>query len=139
MPASAPKVYLVNLAYRRVSAQQPMAPVTLEPVVDVSPATKYGELVLLLETTYRLPSDLSPFLDEIKRGMANFRANDYVLIVGDPGAVAITLAMAAQRTGGIVKVLRWDPHAGEYVEHVWDLVINRLGEAQVTQKTAAAS
>lgn len=113
----APRVFVVNLPYRRGIEN------TIVPAVNISNAYRYGEIVMLLDTQFRLPVDLTEIVDEIKEGMKDFAKDDYLLLVGDQGALGVAMACAAQLTGRYVNVLRWDYDSYEYMPLKFDLLM----------------
>ncbi len=94
-----PKVFITNepLMYERGEWVR---------CIDLSPAREYGPLVHLT-TAGRLPDDPTPTVRQISERLNGFTADDYLLLVGDPRTHVWAGAIAAQRTGGCLKLLIW--------------------------------
>lgn len=85
------------------------------PMMDLSPAQEYGEMVFLLPPG---PVALSPapMIRDLRRALEGFTEDDYLLALGDPVAIGAATAVAAERTGGKVRMLRWDRRDHRYIE-----------------------
>lgn len=95
------RVFVVNepLKWDEASQSQVKA-------IDLSPAVIHGELIFLLPAG-RLPMDPTPTLVSLRRGLADFKSDDYLLLVGDPRAIAWAAAIAADQTDGQLQLLHW--------------------------------
>lgn len=89
----------------------------LEPIFDVSPAEKYGELSWLLGPGAR-PFSPESVVMELHMKLKNYDAKrDFILLIGNPSLIGFTVAIAAQHDpNGCVRVLQWDGKKREYVE-----------------------
>lgn len=96
---SRPRVFVVNEPLKMEGGEWVR-------VLNLRPARDHGELVFLLPAG-QLPEDPAPTLKMLKRGLADFTKEDYLLLVGDPRAIAWAGAMAAKNTGGELKLLHW--------------------------------
>lgn len=76
--------------------------------VDITPAYAYGNPVTLLEEGSQAVLHGAGTVREIQRGLENFGDQDYLLALGDPVAIGIACAIAAQNNGGRFKILKWD-------------------------------
>ncbi len=90
------------------------------PIVDLSPARRYGEIVTILPPgAYRMdPKALEQVIGSALDGIS---ANDWILAAGDPAIMGMTMAMAAFRLGGALRVLRWNKQVHKYDEVVISL------------------
>lgn len=84
------------------------------PKYDLSPASKHGRLVYLLGPGNIFKDKLAQARTQLEAVLKDFTADDSLLAVGDPVAIAMASVIAAQRTGGRVNVLKWDRIAGSY-------------------------
>ncbi len=83
------------------------------PLYDLSPALKFGTLVLLLpHGTQSL--DTKHTIRTIADKMANMERDDYILLIGDPTAIAATVMVATRITGGKLKFLKYDRNEKKY-------------------------
>ena len=87
--------------------------------INLLPAVEFGEIDILL------PEGQVVFSTErtIKRLQINLRKytfEDYILMVGDPAAIAMAAAVASQITTGKFKLLKWDRQEKKY----YPLIVN---------------
>jgi hypothetical protein len=83
---------------------------------DLSPALEHGPMILILRPGNLFKGEVPHVQAVIERTLyqRNFSADDFLLQVGDPIASALTLMIAAERTGGRVKLLKWLPRTVRY-------------------------
>jgi hypothetical protein len=81
---------------------------------DLSSACKYGELCYIYPERHQVSGDYPDDVDTALDNLYGYTANDYLLAVGDPVAIALCAIVAAQETGGRVNILRWDRQAQRY-------------------------
>lgn len=84
------------------------------PMMDFTPALRYGELVTCL------PPNISfhmakPVTAALKEKMADFNEEDYLVAVGSPLAIAISAGIAFRKTGGKLNLLSWDKRERQYL------------------------
>jgi len=108
------RVYIVQEVVRRGSGG------ALQRVHDLTPAAVYGDLIPLLETD-KIPLTPAPIVHELKRKLKDFCDDDHILAVGDPIAIGIATAVAAEVNHGRVSMLKWDREARQYIRVVFDL------------------
>jgi len=102
MNSKNPVVYVVQEALKKNRDG------TVVPRVDLTPAESYGEIQYLLawSDTKKLPID--QIIWKLRRALANFTSNDYILMIGSPTAMWLSGAIAAENNEGYVKTLEWD-------------------------------
>ena len=110
-----PTVYVIQEVMRKEPATG-----RLVRVHNLQPALEFGNLTFVLENR-RFPITTAPLVPEIKQKLANFTAEDFILPVGDPDYIGVVYAIAAARTGGLLRTLKWDKPTQRYLERVWDL------------------
>lgn len=84
------------------------------PKFNLAPAEEYGELVDLLSPT------ASPFrpqsvLDEIREKLADYGDEDYLLLVGNPILLGLSVAIAAMANDGRINLLQWSGREQKYI------------------------
>jgi len=94
------KVYVVNEPMKRGPSGE------FVPMFDLSGASQYGELVSLLPPG-QMPNDLRYVRETIGDRLTDVSADDWLLLIGNPVAIAIAAALAADMTDGKLKFLRW--------------------------------
>ncbi len=81
---------------------------------DLAPATVYGELVILLKQAKDQTFAPQPVLRMLKQQLKDFSDQDFLLLVGDPVAMALAVNAAAQVNNGRVKLLKWSKRHERY-------------------------
>lgn len=87
-----------------------------KPTMDFTPALRYGELVVCLShgISFHITK---PVLTALREKMHSFTADDYLIAVGSPLMIALSSAVALERTGGKLQLLTWDRREAEYLVH----------------------
>jgi hypothetical protein len=75
---------------------------------NVLSAGKYGELQYLLKEGSQVTLSAGFVTNTLKSKLDKFNDNDYLLLIGDPVAIGIAVAIAAHWNRGKVKLLKWD-------------------------------
>jgi hypothetical protein len=99
------KVYITQLPARREGN-------AWVPTVDVTPAREFGELIYLIPHGMNFP-EAEMVEPQLVAGLANFKAEDYLLPMGDP----VVMAAAGAVLGALrkpFKLLKWDRIAKRY-------------------------
>jgi hypothetical protein len=81
---------------------------------NVIPASKYGELSFLLKEGSQVTLSAGFVTNQLKMKLDKFNDNDYLLLIGDPVAIGIAVAIAAHWNQGKVKLLKWDKQDKQY-------------------------
>lgn len=83
---------------------------------NILPAKKYGTLTLLLPSDLNLHLGVEETINDLKKKLAGFSSEDYILPIGDPVAIGLVFAVALQINSGFCKVCKWDRQEREYYE-----------------------
>ena len=84
------------------------------PSVNLFPAEKFGEIVTMLPpNANRLHT--APLVQALKEAMADYTAEDFIVAVGDPSLIAAASCIAVRKTGGVLRMLKWDRHTSDYL------------------------
>lgn len=84
------------------------------PTVDLSAAEKYGVLnVMLPPEANRLHT--VPLLAALREKMSEYSREDYFVAMGDPTIIAAAACLAAIKTGGLLRMLKWDRQSSDYI------------------------
>lgn len=84
------------------------------PLFPMTEARKFGELVVMLPPNYSSTMG-APLVQAIKERMNDFTEEDYLIAVGDPTLIAAAAGIAFRKTGGRLKLLKWDRHTKDYL------------------------
>lgn len=83
------------------------------PSVEISPAEKFGKLVVMLPPN-AARAGLAPCVAAMKERMEDFTEEDYLIGIGDPSLIGAASCIAARKTGGLLRMLKWDRMAKDY-------------------------
>jgi len=76
---------------------------------DLTPASKYGHIVYLVEERRAGEKQLTPgIINDMASKLKKFRNGDYLLLVGDPCLIGAATTLAAKFNNGGVAFLRWE-------------------------------
>ena len=82
---------------------------------DVTDATNFGDLEILITAEEQTASfSTQPTIRKLNRLLANFNDDDYLLLTGDPAAIALAASVAARQNNGRFKMLKWDRKLNKY-------------------------
>lgn len=84
------------------------------PIVNIKPAEKYGEIVIMLPPEAKNLAT-APMIDVIRERLAMSTADDYLVAAGDPSMIAAAAAIMSRRAGGILRLLKWDRDVRDYI------------------------
>jgi hypothetical protein len=83
-------------------------------------AKPHGELKLLLPEGNLVLSTM-PTVRRLRKGLKDFNDKDYLLLSGDPVAIGLACAIAADINQGRVKLLKWENREQTYYEMQADI------------------
>tara|TARA_R100001369_G_C3301767_1_gene165827 strand:- start:368 stop:703 length:336 start_codon:yes stop_codon:yes gene_type:complete len=81
---------------------------------DLSDALAFGELEILLPSSEQTSYSTQPTLKHMNRVLSRFCDDDYLLLAGDPAAIALAAALVAKINNGKFKMLKWDRKESKY-------------------------
>jgi len=84
------------------------------PTMNMQPAEKFGDLVVLLPPNANRLNTV-PLLEALKLGMIDFGKDDWLVAVGDPSLIAAAACIATRKTGGLLRLLKWDRLTSDYL------------------------
>ena len=88
---------------------------------NISPALQYGDIETILPPNAQVAFSVVPTVRRIQRKLENFTDQDYLLFIGDPTAISIVSAVAAEKNRGRYKCLKWDKFEKRYIPIQVDL------------------
>ena len=93
------------------------------PKFNVLPARKYGELELMLPPG-QITLSAGPTVNRLNHKLREFTDMDYLLLIGDPLAIGLAVAIASNANRGNVRLLKWDRQEKQY----YPLNVNLYGD-----------
>ena len=85
----------------------------VKPKFDLRLAAAYGDVQILLDDTRAL--NTGPMIHTLRRKLAKYTSDDYILPVGNPAAMSLAVAVAAVNNRGWVNILLWHRETRKYV------------------------
>lgn len=83
-------------------------------------AEKWGAIVYILSPSAH-PFDPELVLGDIHEKLSGFSDDDHLLLIGNPGLIGMSTAVAAHYNSGRVKFLQWSGRHSEYTEIVTEI------------------
>ena len=80
---------------------------------NLLPAAKFGDIKILLPAG-QVAYSPAPTVRRLREKLSHFSDNDYLLLMGDPAAIAIAGAVACERNNGKMRLLKWDRQERQY-------------------------
>ena len=87
---------------------------------DLNDARRFGELTELLPEGVALQST-GQIIRKLRDRLKDFQAEDYLLCMGDPVAIGLAAAVAADISGGRLGFLRWSRNENKYFPLAGDI------------------
>lgn len=108
-----PKVFATTIPSRRDAETGIWVP-----TVDISPASKYGEVVTILPpgSQFFAAAEMTRLIKQ-RLSDLDYQPGDWLLPMGSPVIMAVASAIAARRGNGSLKVLVWDRQTSSYVSY----------------------
>ena len=82
---------------------------------SINKAERWGEIVYLLSPSAH-PFSPELVLGDIHEKLSSFSDDDHLLLIGNPGLIGMTTAIACYYNEGRVKLLQWSGRHNEYTE-----------------------
>jgi hypothetical protein len=92
---------------------------------NIAQALTFGEIKVILPPNTQIAFSPAPTIRRISRALQDFKEDDYLLLIGDPTCIAIASIIAANKTKGCLKVLKWDRRERLYIP----IQLNLKGES----------
>lgn len=84
------------------------------PTVSLNSARRFGTVIECLPPeASRLAT--APMVDALKEKMKDFNKDDALIFVGDPSLIAAAAGIAMAKTGGRLRLLKWDRETSDYI------------------------
>lgn len=104
-----PKVYVPQVPSKYDAATKLWVP-----TINLDPAKMFGELAVMLPpNANRL--HINPLVGALREQMKDYSSDDHIVAVGDPSLIAAAACIAVRKTGGLLKILKWDRQTSNYI------------------------
>ena len=84
------------------------------PTININPARRFGDLITLLPPAATRNS-IDTCAASVSDAMQDYGPEDCIVAVGDPSIYAIVACIAVKKTGGLLRMLKWDRQLGDYL------------------------
>lgn len=84
------------------------------PKFNYAPATRFGEIEFLWPPGYQLQSDPRVAVASLTSALSDATPQDYLLLTGDPSIMGLASVLMCRRTGGRLRILKWDNALRDY-------------------------
>jgi len=81
---------------------------------NVTSARRFGSLEVLLDSQTNIQITPAPTVRRIRQRLGKFDDDDYLLLMGDPAAIGLACAIAANINQGRFNLLKWDRQEQDY-------------------------
>lgn len=88
---------------------------------DITPAQIYGELTSPLIDRTGASLHTQHTVQALRKLLADYSDEDSLLAIGDPAAIAVCAAIAADANRGVIAVLRWDRRTKSYIRFPYNI------------------
>ena len=92
---------------------------------DFSDALSFGDIEVLVPAMEQATLSVQPVIRRMLRKLVKFTDDDYLLLSGDPVAIATAAALAAHYNRGRFKVLKWDRLTVRYLPLHVDITLKK--------------
>jgi len=82
--------------------------------MNLLPALEFGKIEILLPEG-QVVFSTQKTVQRLVSGLRKYTFEDYLLMIGDPAAIAMTAAVASKVTNGKFKLLKWDKQEKKYI------------------------
>jgi hypothetical protein len=100
---------------------------------NFSDAERFGTVKYLLPDGFQIVRSPVIAEDKLKRKLARFSDDDYLLLTGDPIIIGLATLIAGRANGGRVNTLKWDRRDGGHYIPI-QLDVNRSIQDEETEK-----
>ena len=99
------------------------------PKINIMGASQYGSFKFLLPELSQIIFSPGPLIMRLRRGLKDYRSNDYLLLTGDPAIIGVACSIASDITNGKYNVLKWDKQERRY----YPITINLYERGEINE------
>jgi hypothetical protein len=85
-----------------------------QPGKNILPAKKFGDIKILMPCNFQAGFSAGQVAQELMYKLSDYKETDFLLLIGDPVIIGITVAVAAHWANGKVGMLKWDRQSNDY-------------------------
>jgi hypothetical protein len=78
-------------------------------------AARFGQIEYLLSPSAH-PFNPEHIIGDLHEKLKSYTEKDYLLLIGNPALIGMATAVAGHYNGGVLKLLQWSGHQGDYAE-----------------------
>ena len=78
------------------------------PKINIMGAQKYGDIKVLLKEDSQIIFSPGPIIFSLRQKLKKFKAEDYLLLTGDPAIIGVACSVVSDTTNGKYNLLKWD-------------------------------
>jgi len=112
--ARPPRVFIINEPLKK-----DLETGELEPFLPMESAANFGDVVKVTPDGSP-PGNLKPYLAMLREKLADFREEDYLVLVGDQALLVAAAAIVGTSETGKLRVLKWERRLNAYAPLVLD-------------------
>ena len=101
-----------------------------KPKINIIGAQKYGEFKFLLPEFSQMIFSPGPLIYKLRQGLKNFKAEDYLLLTGDPAIIGVACSIVSDITGGKFRLLKRDKQERKY----YSIEINLYEKGEIDER-----
>ena len=99
------------------------------PKINIMGASQYGSFKFLLPELSQIIFSPGPLIMKLRRGLIDYRSNEYLLLTGDPAIIGVACSIASDITNGKYNVLKWDKQERRY----YPITINLYERGEINE------
>ena len=84
------------------------------PKINIMGAASFGKFKFLLPELSRIIFSPGPLIFKLRKELANYKLNDYLLLTGDPAIIGVACSIVSDITNGKYNLLKWDKQEKKY-------------------------
>ena len=84
------------------------------PKINIMGASQYGQFKFLLPELSQMIFSPGPLIFKLRKLLKDFKADDYLLLTGDPAIIGVACSIVSDITNGKYNLLKWDRQERRY-------------------------
>ena len=105
-----------------------------QPGKNILSAQQFGQINVLLPASAQSGFSAGALASQLYVKLAKYRAEDFLLLIGDPVLIGVACAIASHWSNGKVQMLKWDRQEHQYFPVSFDLFQHKKGDSVESDK-----